>query len=100
MGQSRPLFVYFRHFLIKISIIQIQKAKMVCLGFEPAAARWMVGADKTTELWRPPKMKTYSHSIVYDDYFRRIIKHHFSFIFVFSHGKEREDGYALKLIRQ
>ena len=23
---------------------------MVCLGFEPA----MVGADETTELWRPP----------------------------------------------
>ena len=26
---------------------------MVCLGFEPGAAR-MVGADETTELWRPP----------------------------------------------
>ena len=26
MGQSRPLFVYFRHFLDTISIIQIEKA--------------------------------------------------------------------------
>ena len=26
MGQSRPLFVYFHHFLITISIIQIEKA--------------------------------------------------------------------------
>ena len=38
MGQSRPLFVYFRHFLITISIIE--KAQMVCLGFEPGAAGW------------------------------------------------------------
>ena len=35
MGQSRPLLVYFRPFLITISIIQIEKG----LGFEPAAAR-------------------------------------------------------------
>ena len=26
---------------------------MVCLGFEPGSRR-MVGADETTELWRPP----------------------------------------------
>ena len=32
MGQSRPLFVYFRPFLIAISIIQD-----VCLGFEPGS---------------------------------------------------------------
>ena len=31
MGKSRPLFVYFRSFLITISIIQIEKS----LGFEP-----------------------------------------------------------------
>ena len=40
MGRSRPLFVYFRPFLITISIIQIDKAQMVCLGFEPAAEEW------------------------------------------------------------
>ena len=39
MGQSRPLFVYFRSFLITISI-QIEEAYMVCLGFEPGAAGW------------------------------------------------------------
>ena len=38
-GQSRPLFVYFRSFLITISIIQIENS-MVCLGFEPRAAEW------------------------------------------------------------
>ena len=32
----------------------MKKALMVCLGFEPGAAM-MVGADKTTELWRPPQ---------------------------------------------
>ena len=40
MGQSRPLFVYFCIFLITMSTIQIEKAEMVCLGFEPAAAGW------------------------------------------------------------
>ena len=39
MGQSRPLFVYFCSFLITISI-QIEKAQMVCLGFEPGAVVW------------------------------------------------------------
>ena len=37
MGQSRPLFVYICSFLVTISI-QIEKTKMVCLGFEPGAA--------------------------------------------------------------
>ena len=40
MGQSRPLFVYFHHFLVTISIIQIEKTQMVCLGFEPATTGW------------------------------------------------------------
>ena len=40
MGQSRPLFVYFCPLLITISIIQIEKAYMVCLVFETAAAGW------------------------------------------------------------
>ena len=40
MGQSRPLFVYCRPFLITISIIKIEKAQMVCLGFEPMDAGW------------------------------------------------------------
>ena len=47
MGQSRPLFVDFRPFLI----IQIEK-NVDFLGFEPGAA------DETTELWRPPRGKT------------------------------------------
>ena len=49
MGQSRPLFVYFR---VTISI-QIEKSIDGLLGIRTRGRR-MVGADKTTELWRPP----------------------------------------------
>ena len=47
MGQSRPLFVYFRSFLVTISI-QIEKRIRT-------QGRRMVGADETTEQWRPPQ---------------------------------------------
>ena len=53
MGQSRPLFVYFRDFLNTISIIQIEKSVDGVLGIRTRGCR-MVGADQTTELWRPP----------------------------------------------
>ena len=55
MGQSRPLFVYFRSFLIPItiSIIQIEKSVDGVLGIRTRGRR-MVGEDKTTELWRHP----------------------------------------------
>ena len=46
MGQSRPLFVYFRSFLVTISI-QIEKS----IDGVPGIRTWgrsMVGADKTT----------------------------------------------------
>ena len=52
MGQSRPLFVYFHSFLVIISI-QIKKSIDGVLGIQTWGRR-MVGADKTTELWRPP----------------------------------------------
>ena len=53
MGQSRPLFVYFRSFLIPItiSIIQIEKSIDGVLGIR-TRGRMMVGEDETTELWR------------------------------------------------
>ena len=50
MGQSRPLFVYFRSFLT-ISI-QIEKSVDGVLGIRTRGRR-MVGADEITELWRP-----------------------------------------------
>ena len=53
MGQSRPLFVYFRYFLITISIIQIEKSIDGVLGIQTRGHR-TVGTDETTELWRPP----------------------------------------------
>ena len=53
MGQSRPLVVYFRYFLDTISIIQIEKSVHSVLGIRTRGHR-MVGADETTELWRPP----------------------------------------------
>ena len=54
MGQSRPLFVYFRSFLITISIIQVEKSVDGVLGIRTRIQSRMVGADETTELWRPP----------------------------------------------
>ena len=52
MGQSRPLFVYFRPFLVTISI-QTEKSIDGVLGIRIRGRR-MVVADETTELWRPP----------------------------------------------
>ena len=40
MCQSRPLFVYFRPFLIKISIIQIEKSLDGVLGIQTSAVGW------------------------------------------------------------
>ena len=60
IGQSRPLFVYFRPFLSPISItiyistLQIEKSMHGVVRFW-TGGRKMVGADKTTELWRPPQ---------------------------------------------
>ena len=51
MGQSRPLSVYFRSFLLTISI-QIEKSIDGVLGIRTRGRR-MVGTDETTELWRP-----------------------------------------------
>ena len=53
MGQSRPLFVYYRPFLITISIIQSEKSIDDVLGTRARGCK-MVSADETTELWRPP----------------------------------------------
>ena len=49
---SRTLFVYFRPFLITISIIQIETRIDGVLGIRTRSRR-MVGADKTTKLCRP-----------------------------------------------
>ena len=57
MSQSRPLFVYFRSFRVTISI-QIEKSIYGVLGIQTRGHR-MVGADKTTELWRPPTIFTF-----------------------------------------
>ena len=59
MGQSRPLFVYFRHFLITISLLQIEKSVDGVLGI-PTRGLMMVGADNTTELWQPPLKDLFS----------------------------------------
>ena len=56
MGRSRPLFVYFRSFLITISTVQIEKSLDGLLGIRTRGCM-MVGADDTTELSRPPSHK-------------------------------------------
>ena len=40
MGKSRPLFVYFRPFLITITIIQFEKSIDGVLGIRTRAAGW------------------------------------------------------------
>ena len=62
MGTSQPLSVYFRPFLvpITISIIQIEKSIDGVLGILTWGPK-MVGANETTELWRPP----YYHNFPY-----------------------------------
>ena len=52
MGQSWPLFVYFRNFLVTISIIQIEKSIDSVLGIRTRGCR-VIGTDKTMELRRP-----------------------------------------------
>ena len=50
MGIAGLYFVYFRHFLIPSSIIQIEKSLNGVLVIQTQGCR-IVGADKTTELW-------------------------------------------------
>ena len=50
MGQSRPLFVYFRPFPSTTPMTQNEKSVDGVLGIQTRDRR-MVGADKTTELW-------------------------------------------------
>ena len=58
MVQSRPLFVYFRPFLITISIIQIKKGQMVCLRYKPVAAGWQA-QTKPQSFGGRPKMNCF-----------------------------------------
>ena len=60
MGQFRPLFVYFRSFLVIISI-QIEKSIDGVLGIQTWGRR-IVGTDETTELWWPPR-RTYVNGL-------------------------------------
>ena len=56
MGHPGIFFVYFRAFLITISIKQIENSIDGVLGIRTRSRR-MVGADDTTELWRQPTSK-------------------------------------------
>ena len=49
MGQSRPLFVYFRLFYMTQFKKQIDKSVEGVLG-----TGRMEGVDESTELWQPP----------------------------------------------
>ena len=59
MGQTRPLFVYFRPFLNTMTIVVQNWTTISCLGFELGTSNWK--ADESTELWRAPNY----HIIVY-----------------------------------
>ena len=62
MGHCRPLFASFRHFLITISIIQIEKSVDGVHGIRTRGRR-MVGADETMELWRP-QLKLFNYILI------------------------------------
>ena len=55
MDHSRPLFFYFRSFLITVSIIQIEKSLDGVLGIQ-TLGRMIVGAEDTMELLQPPSL--------------------------------------------
>ena len=82
MGQSRPLFVYFRSFLITISIL-IEKSVDGVLGIWTRGRR-MVGSDKTTELWQPPTIISLSFSYLVCSEFSRCFSDSFIVTFLLS----------------
>ena len=53
MGQSRPLFRFYFCPFHTTNQLQIEKSVDGVLGIR-TRGRNMVGADETTELWRPP----------------------------------------------
>ena len=55
-------FVYYRPFLIKISIIQIEKVWMVCLGFEPGAAGWKAQTKPQSHVQPPAVLSMFEVS--------------------------------------
>ena len=53
MCQSRPLFVYFRPFHFQHQLYKLNKAQMVCLGFESGATGWQVQTKPRSYGGRP-----------------------------------------------
>ena len=66
MGQFRPLFVYFRPFLITISRIQIEKSIDGVLGNQTHGCQ-MVGADKTRSYGGRQTVFLFPQRICYTD---------------------------------
>ena len=67
---SPGLFFYFRSFLVTISILQIEKSIDGVLGIRTRGRR-VVGADETTELWRPPTRS----KVIFDISFTNVLCH-------------------------
>ena len=55
MGQTRPLFVYFRPFHMTNIAQILQMKKRRWHAWARTQGGRMVGADESTELWRHPK---------------------------------------------
>ena len=81
MSQSRPLFVYFRPFLITISIIQIETSIDGEHGMRTCGRR-IEGTDETMELWRPKFVDCYLQSTRISIIFG-LSKYYFEFLLVF-----------------
>ena len=59
MGQTRPLFVYFRSFLRTniAQILTINEKNINGVRVTQTQGSSVVGADESTELWRHPRVK-------------------------------------------
>ena len=66
-------FCFFRPFHITISIIQIEKSIDGAHGIWTRCHR-MVGADETTELWRPPSVFSLSSNFIFCFWHRSFLR--------------------------
>ena len=86
------LFLFiFVYFLVIISI-QIEKSIDGVLGFQTRGHR-KVGADETTELWRPPKNRFFNLCL------RQFLLRHF-ISFQHSHSAKRQTVFSLSLAKE
>ena len=76
IGPIPASFCLFSSFFVTISIIKIEKSIDGVLGIW-TWGRKMVGADKTMELWRPPKLCWHLKQNILDVRTHKVLLHHY-----------------------